>query len=205
MPKNTEVDAYIASAPEYAKPILEKLRTMVHRAHPTIVETMKWSAPHFDHKGIVLGMAAFKNHVSWGFWKAKAMRDPENLFGGEPAASSFRIEARTVKDLPAAKVFTAYVKEAVALNDNGVKASPSGNKPRKPKPAPKVPADLAGALRANRKAKATYDDFSNSHKAEYVEWITEAKRAETRAKRLATAVEWMSEGKTRHWKHREKR
>ncbi len=201
--RNTDprIDEYIDGAPDFAQPILEKLRRLVHRGFPAIQENMKWSSPTFEHKGIVFGMGAFKKHVSWGFWKAKAMRDPEGIFGGEPKASPFRIKASTVKDLPADKVFVAYVREAVELNEQGVKASPSSGKKRAPRPAPKAPADLMAALKRSKRALATYKAFSPSQKREYVEWVTEAKREATRQKRIATAVEWMVEGKPRNWKY----
>jgi uncharacterized protein YdeI (YjbR/CyaY-like superfamily) len=77
--------------------------------------------------------------------------------------------------------------------------------PRAPKArvpgAVTVPADLAAALRRNRKARASFEAFSPSHRREYIEWITEAKREETREKRLATTIEWLEEGKPRHWKY----
>ena len=200
--KNTDarVDAYIGKAPAYARPILTKLRKLAHRAHPAIEENIKWGTPTFEHKGIVMGMAAFRKHVAFGYWKAKAMRDPEKLFQGDAKASPFAIKVATVKDLPADKVLVAYTKEAVALNEAGVKMG----KP-KPRAAPTAPADLTAALKKNKKAAASFKAFSLSNKREYVEWITEAKREATREKRLAQAIEWMAEGKPRNWKYVKKR
>lgn len=203
--KNTDprIDAYIEDAPEYAQPILIKLRKLFHRAEPAIEENFKWSTPSFEFKGMVGGMAAFKKHVAFGFWKAKAMKDPEGIFQGDAKASPFALKVTAVKELPADKVIVAYIKEAVDLNKRGVKASPSSGKKKTKKPAAKVPADLAAALKLkkNKKARETFDAFSPSRKREYTEWLTEAKRDETRQKRLATAIEWMAEGKPRNWKY----
>ncbi len=198
------IDAYIEKAPDYSKPILEKLRRLIHRAHPSIKESIKWSTPTFEHKGIVTGMSAFKKHVSFGFWKAKAMRDPAGLFKGDAKQSPFAIKVSSVKELPPDKVIVAYVKEAVDLNERGVKASPSAGKKKKARAAPAAPADLMNALKRKKKALATFEGFSPSHKREYVEWIIGAKREETRRKRIATALEWMAEGKPRNWKYMKK-
>ena len=204
--KNTDprVDTHIAKAPAYAQPILTKLRKLAHRASPAIEENIKWGTPTFEHEGIVMGMAAFKKHVAFGFWKAKAMKDPQELFKGGAKASPFAIKAATVKDLPADSVIVAYTKEAVGLNEAGVKSAPN-KRNTKPRAAPKAPADLAAALEKNKKAAATFKAFSPSNKREYVEWITEAKREATRGKRLAQAIEWMAEGKPRNWKYMKKR
>ena len=196
------VDAYIEKAPDFARPILEKIRKIFHRADPRIEETVRWSAPHFDHKGMLGGMAAFKKHVSFGFWKAPLMRDPKKLFVGGGAQSSFAIKVEKLSDLPPERVLVAYVKEAVELNEKGVK-TPKKKAP--PKKAPRVPADLAAALKKNARARAAFEGFSPSHRREYVEWIEEAKRDETRAKRLKTTLEWLAEGKPRNWKYMKKR
>jgi len=197
------VDAYIEEAPAYARPILKRIRRVFHRAAPQIEEAIKWGAPHFVYEGIVGGMAAFKQHVSYGFWKAKAMQDPKGLFGGEAKASPFAIKASSTKDLPADEVLIAYVREAVALNEAGVKAGPqSGRARQKARPAPRAPADLMAALKRSKAALSTYQGFTPGRRREYVEWVLDAKRAETRSQRIATAVEWMAEGKERNWKYK---
>ena len=188
------VDAYIAKSAEFARPILKHLRAAVHAASPEIEETLKWSMPHFMYKGMLCGMAAFKQHCSFGFWKGKLVADLS-----EEAMGQFGCITK-VSDLPPKRALTAYVKKAMALNDAGVK-SPTRVKSAKPKAAVKVPDDLVAALKRNKKARATFEGFSPSHRREYVEWITEAKREETRAKRLATTLEWLAAGKSRNWKY----
>jgi len=188
------VDAYIAKSAEFARPILKHLRAAVHAASPEIEETLKWSMPHFMYKGMLCGMAAFKQHCAFGFWKGKLIADLSDEAMGQFGCIT------KVSDLPPKRALTAYVKKAMALNDAGVK-SPTRIKSAKAKAPMKVPDDLAAALKKNKKARATFEGFSPSHRREYVEWITEAKREETRAKRLATTLEWLAEGKSRNWKY----
>lgn len=197
--KNTipEVDEYIENAAEFAQPILTRLRKAFHDACPELREEIKWGIPYFCRNGLVAGMAAFQSHVSFGFWRSREMDDPEELFDRGPKASMCNVRIQSTKDIPAKKVLTAYVKQAVALDDTPKKAASKATK----KPAPKAPADLMAALKKNKKALATYEGFPPSKKRDYVDWITEAKREATREKRLAQAVEWMAEGKSRNWKY----
>lgn len=198
--KNPAVDAYIAKSADFAQPILRRVRALMHKACPQIEETIKWGVPHFEYQGVVAGMAAFKQHASLGFWKQKLMKDPARLFPAAGDSSMGGRRFRSVDELPSDAVLLRYIKAAVALNAAGVKV-PKAARPKKPPPKP--PADLAAALRKNPKAKATYDAFPPSHRREYVEWITGAKQEATRLRRLATAVEWLAQGKSRHWKYQD--
>jgi uncharacterized protein YdeI (YjbR/CyaY-like superfamily) len=201
--KNTspEVDRYIESAAPFAKPILERLRSVFHKAHPDITETIKWRFPHFEYKGIVGSMAAFKAHVGWGFWKPQLMNDPHGILEGvSPSMGGARIT--DVSQLPSEKILIEYVREAIRLNEEGIKAE-------RPKRAtsvaePEIPEELSAALKKAPKAKKAFDAFPPSHRREYVMWIAEAKQAATREKRVAQAIEWMSEGKSRNWKYERK-
>ena len=190
------VDAYIARAQPFARPILEHLRDVVHAACPEVVEEMKWRMPHFTYHGMLAGMAAFKGHCSFGFWKAKLILDQDAV--SREAMGHFG-QIRSLEDLPAKRTLAGYVRKAAKLNEAGVKA-PRAPRAKSPKPV-QVPADLATALRRNRKAREAFESFSPSHQREYIEWITEAKREETREKRLTTTIEWLEEGKPRHWKY----
>lgn len=193
--RDTRVDAYIAKAPEFAKPILTHIRAVVHDACPGVEEDLKWSTPSFIYKGILCGMAAFKQHASFGFWK-------HDLVTGSPRVEGSMGFGRLTKvsDLPAKKALAAYVRKAAALNDAGIKPvrTPTRSKPR---PPAKAPADLVAALKKNKKAQATFDAFSPSAKREYIQWITDAKSGDTRTRRLETAVPWMAERKHRNWKY----
>lgn len=196
--RDPRVDAYIKQAQPFARPILTHIRTAVHTGCPDVGETLKWGTPHFDHHGILCGMAAFKEHVRFGFWKSALLGLPGG--DGEGMAQFGRITS--IGDLPPEKRLVALVKKAARLNEAGVKA------PRPARPGPsktvQVPAYVLAALRTDDKARTAFDAFSPSHRREYVEWITEAKRPETRTRRLATMLEWVKEGKRRNWKYERK-
>ena len=194
--KDPRVDAYIEKSADFAKPVLTHLRKLVHKASPKISETVKWGMPAFEYKGIVCGIAAFKEHCTFGFWK-HSLLDYNGFSTEKTAMGSFgRITSK--KDLPSDDTIVKLVQRAVELNENGVKVA-------KPKPAAKkelvVPNYLTDALKKNKAAQKTFENFPPSCKKEYVEWITEAKTEPTREKRLATTIEWLSEGKRRNWKY----
>lgn len=195
MKTDPRIDAYIARQADFARPILEHLRAVVQGGCPDCEETLKWSMPSFMYKGKILaGMAAFKAHATFGFWSG-SMVVPK----GEERVSGMGQFGRltSLDDLPSRGELKALVKKAMTLIDEGVK--PVRDKHRK---APfTVPQDLRAAIDAMPAAAATFDGFPPSCQREYVEWVTEAKRDETRAKRLNQSVEWLAEGKKRHWKY----
>jgi uncharacterized protein YdeI (YjbR/CyaY-like superfamily) len=195
---NPEFDKYIAKSAEFARPMLVKLRKLFHQACPQVEEVMKWSFPHFDYKGPLGSMAAFKQHMSWGFWKAKLMKDPHGLLKMMENHSMGHGKVTGIAQLPSDKILLEYICEAVALNEQGVKAPAPKKKPRAELKAPDY---FMAALKTNKKALATFEAFSPSRKREYIEWIVEAKQDATRDKRLAQAIEWMAEGKPRNWKY----
>ena len=196
--QNPKVDAYIEAAPDYAKPILEKVRKLFHKACPQLEETMKWSVPHFDYKGVMAGISAHKKHVNLVFWKAPLMRDPAKLFPSASGGAMNPIRIESADAMPADKTLLAYILEAVELNEAGAKIP---TQKKAPKAELAVPEDLTAALMGNKEAKAVFQAFSPSCRREYVEWITGAKRSETRERRVAQAVEWIAEGKSRNWKY----
>lgn len=194
-----KVDQYIADAPEFARPILTRIRKLYHKACPQVEETIKWGFPVFVYKGMLGSMAAFKEHVSFGFWKGQLLDDPDGLFSDAGKTKMKMRKVADVSELPPDKVLLSFIRQAVQLNETGVK-----------KPAPRVkakkgelevPGDFRAAIGKNRKARAIFEGFSYSNKREYIEWVTEAKRAATRQKRIETAVEWLAEGKPRNWKY----
>jgi uncharacterized protein YdeI (YjbR/CyaY-like superfamily) len=193
--KDPRIDAYIERQAAFAKPILEHLRAAVHAACPEAEETLKWSMPAFTYKGEILAsMAAFKAHATFGFWRGtlvvgenERQRTAMGQFG----------RLTSLGDLPDDETLHALIRKAVELADAGVK--PVRNKTTKGDFS--VPEDLKAALSENDAARTTFAGFPPSCQREYVEWVTEAKRPETRAKRVAQAVEWMAEGKRRNWKY----
>ena len=196
--RDPRIDAYIAKSADFAQPILEHVREIVHAACPDVDETMKWSAPHFDYKGMLVTMSAFKAHCAVGFWKGKLIDGLAEFRGADDDSAGSLGKITSIKDLPSKKMLTEFIKQAMRLNDEGI----SVEKPKKAaKPEAAVPPELATALDANAKARKVFEGFPPGHRREYVQWIVEAKRDETRAKRIAQAVEWIAEGKARNWKY----
>ncbi len=202
--KEKKIDAYIAKSADFAKPILLHIRQLVNKTCPDVEEKMKWSFPHFDYKGeMMCSMAAFKQHAVFGFWKAALMKDPVLVENAKSEVAMGHLGKLTsLKDLPSDKKMTAWIKEAMMLTDKRIKL------PSKAKTTVKkelvVPDYFIKALSKNKKAKQVFENFAYSHKKEYLEWITEAKTEETRNKRMATALEWMTEGKGKNWKYQKK-
>ena len=195
MSRDPRIDAYIAKAAPFARPILEHVRARVHAVVPDVVETLKWSAPGFTLDGkILLMMAAFKQHAALNFWRGQEIR------GGDASRDAMGQFGKltSVDDLPSDRELDVLIREAATL----AKTAPAPRKTKHaPKPAPQMHPDFARALAGNAKAKAVLDGFSPSAQRDYLEWISEAKHDATRAKRIATAVEWLAEGKKRHWKY----
>ncbi len=159
---------------------------------------MKWSAPFFDYQGVLCNLAAFKEHCSFGFWKG-SMFLPKELRESEGMGNFGKL--RSLDDLPADSLLLKYIKEAARLNEEGVKRPPRPKAKERDKTELVVPPELTAALKKSPRAAEAFGKFSYSHKKEYVQWITEAKTEETRQRRVATAIEWMSEGKSRNWKY----
>ncbi|MBX3739096.1 MAG: YdeI/OmpD-associated family protein [Candidatus Didemnitutus sp.] len=193
------IDAYLAKAAPFARPILAHLRALVHRAVPDAAETIKWGMPFFTVENTPLcNFAAFKAHTAFGFWRRDITEEFEKLHAnGTAMGAAGRIAS--LADLPADKVIVTFLKQAAERTRAGLPPRPKRKiAPRRPL---RVPADLVAALKKNKTAAATWAKFSYSHRKDYVEWITEAKRPATRATRLATTLAWLAEGKTRNWKY----
>lgn len=195
MNRDPRVDAYIAARQPFAQPILIHLRELVHAHVPGAEETLKWGVPHFTLGGQNLaGMAAFKGHATFGFWR------DEDVTGSPRDTGAMGSMGRlaTLADLPDDKVMAAFITKAAALC--------SERKAKRPKPVSKaaldLPADLGAALKANGVAQAHWDAFSPGKRRDYIEWVIEAKRDETRAKRIETIVAQVAEGKDRNWKYK---
>jgi len=189
--REPRIDAYIAKAPPFAKPILEKVRERVHAVVPDIEEGMKWSVPTYLRNGkIVIGTAAFKAHAIVNFWRGQELG-----FDTQDGAMGQLGKLTSVEQLP--PQLDEMIAKAAALSDTPA--------PRKPKHPPKPPVEMhpefAEALARAPKAKAAMDGFPPSAQREYLEWVAEAKQDSTRQKRIANAIEWLSEGKRRNWKY----
>lgn len=203
MPKSKQVDAYIAKSTDFAKPILSHLRELIHKSCPEVQEVIKWGFPNFDYKGVMCNMAAFKQHCSFGFWKASMMNDPKKVLQSSDKGGMGNFDRITsLKDLPSDKVLTGFIKQAMELNEQGVKravkVTPKGSK------TIETPDYFAKALKKNKIAEEIFENFAYSHRKEYIQWFEEAKTDETRNKRITQAIEWISEGKGRNWKYEKK-
>jgi uncharacterized protein YdeI (YjbR/CyaY-like superfamily) len=193
--KDKRVDAYIAKQKPHAQPVLKKIREMVHEAAPDCEEDIKWGAPAFMQGGILLIMAGFKEYSAVNFWNGGHFI-PEDRREGAGAGNLGKIYS--VKDLPSKKEFGGWVKKAVELAGSGVNPVKRATKPKKELAMPDY---FMSAIRKNKKALATYEQFSPSAQRDYIEWITDAKGEDTRDRRVTQAVEWMAEGKPRNWKY----
>jgi uncharacterized protein YdeI (YjbR/CyaY-like superfamily) len=193
--RDRRIDAYIAKSAAFARPILQRVRDRVHAAAPEAEETIKWGAPGFTIDGkILLMMAAFKAHAALNFWRGQEIGD------GNPKAGAMgqfgRLES--ADDLPPDAELDALIREGAEL----ARTAPAPRKVKhEPKPPPLSHPEFERALKANPKAKGVLDGFPPSAQREYLEWIAEAKQDSTRTKRIATAIEWLGEGKRRMWKY----
>lgn len=202
MPTDPRVDQYIAGASPFARPILEYLRELVHQACPDTEETIKWGRPMFLHQGKILCfVAAFKAHCAFGFWDPEMGKRVEGSGAASDTSSGSFGRITGLSDLPPKRVLLSHLRDARQRIEDGAAKSPLGQRNKFPKPEAAIPEDLSAALAKDKVARQAFDGFSPSHRREYVEWITEAKRAETREKRIATTLEWLVEGKPRNWKH----
>ena len=195
--RDPRIDAYIARAAPFAQQILRHVRKLVHAGCPEVQETMKWSMPHFGYHGIMLGMAAFKEHCSIAFWKGELILGKR---AGSDGGMGHFGKITSLRDLPSDKRFIEYVRKAATLNKQDIK-KPTDLKPKSVRPELTVPEHFRAALGKNKKAAATFEGFSYTNKKEYVDWLTEAKREQTRSQRLQTAIAWLAEGKVRNWKY----
>ena len=196
------IDAYIAKAQPFAQPILKKLREIIHKACPDVTETIKWGMPSFEYMGPMCGVASFKQHCSFGFWKASLLNDPEGYLqersaqGGEGMGHLGRIT--TLKDIPPSKILIDFIKQSMKLNESGIKVIKTKSTTKKPTP---IPPAMKSMLEKNKKVNTNFNNFSPSQQREYIDWIADAKTDVTREKRLADAKKWIGENKIRNWKY----
>lgn len=200
MQKAPKIDHYILNAAPFARPVLIHLRELVHLACPDTEEKIKWGFPHFDYKGPMCSMAAFKQHCAFTFWKADLLEDPHKVLDKNRTEAMGHLgKITSLSDLPKDEFMIDLIKKAMDLNEKGIKL------PQKPKPAEKKELEIPGwfkeALKSNPAALETFERFSYSHKKEYVDWVREAKREETRLERMKKTLALLAEGKSRNWKY----
>jgi uncharacterized protein YdeI (YjbR/CyaY-like superfamily) len=197
--RDHRVDGYIAGKADFARPVLTHIRDLVHAACPDMGEAMKWGMPFFVHKGQnVCHMAAFKAHAAFGLWRGGGAATDRMAENSSAMGQFGRITG--LHDLPPDAELAMQIAGAVALIDSGCK--PSRAKREEPRPPLPLAPELLAAITANPAASAVWAGFTAGKIRDYAEWIGEAKQAATRDKRIAQAVEWIAEGKARHWKYR---
>jgi uncharacterized protein YdeI (YjbR/CyaY-like superfamily) len=201
---DSRIDDYIKRAQPFAQPILKQLRAIVHKACPDVIETIKWGFPHFSYHGILCSMASFKAHCAFGFWKYKLLKDKYGLIEkGEQTAMGVFGKITSIKDLPSEKILIEYIIQAMKLNDEDVKIVATHQ--NKINPPLIIPNEFKDALDRNKFAKIAFENFSYSHKKEYVEYITEAKQEKTRLSRIEKSIEKLAENKSHNWKYESKK
>lgn len=196
MTTDPRIDAYIEKAQPFAKPILTHLRKLVHKASPYVTETIKWGAPFFEYKGLIGGMAAFKQHCAFNFMKRQLMKDVEIFDSNNRDAKGHLGKITSLEDLPDDDVMISYLKEAIQLNEDEKKPD---KKTTAAKQEMSIPDEIKTALQQNKKASDFFAGLPPSHKKEYIVWITGAKTEATRSKRFSTMMEWLAEGRRRDW------
>lgn len=197
---NPKFDEYNAKSADFAKPIMEHLRRIIHETCPDVEEIIKWGIPHFDYHGDMMCIfAAYKNHCSFSIWKAALITNPklkENIKPGQTMGNMDKI--KSLSDLPDKETLIAYVKEAMALNENGIKiVKPKSEKPK----VIQVPDYFSEILDTYPKIKEVFESKSPSFRKDYLVWIIDAKTEATRQSRIEQALEWIAEGKGRFWKY----
>jgi uncharacterized protein YdeI (YjbR/CyaY-like superfamily) len=197
--KDPAFDRYIEKAHAFAQPILRRARELVHASRDDVEEALKWGHPSFLVGGkIICGMAAFKEHCVFGFWHQSVNEEIRGESAAVRAALLDRGCLTRADQLPSAKIVAKYVQRSIEAY---AASKPAIKRDTTKKPEPKTPADLVAALKKHKQAAQHWQDFSPSKRREYAEWLESAKKAETRAQRLATALEWIGEGKGRNWKY----
>lgn len=202
MPTNPAINTYIANAQPFAQPILIHIRKLVHQACPNVEEKIKWGMPFFDYKGSMCNLAAFKQHCSFGFWKASLMSDRMLVETAKSEVAMGHLgKITSVEDLPSDKKIIAYIEEAMLLNEEGkrvVKVTATAAT------SYVVPDYIVAAIKENENAFATFEAFAPSHRKEYAQWIDEAKTEATKDKRLAETINLLLKGKPRNWQYMDK-
>jgi uncharacterized protein YdeI (YjbR/CyaY-like superfamily) len=201
-PMDRRVDAYIEKAAPFAQPVLMHLRKLMHQACPRVKESVKWGMPFFIQQGVIIcHMAAFKQHCAFGFWgpQMKKALKRDGLHSSDAMGVLGRITS--LRDLPPDKELLAYMRHASELVESGERQKSIERPRRKAKGDVRIPVELTAALKKNKLATKAFSEFSPSCRPEYATWIAEAKRPETKEKRVAQAVEWIAKGRSRNWKY----
>lgn len=199
MPTDSIITEYIDSKAAFAQEIMQHLRTIIHQASPALTESIKWRAPCFESNGLVCAMAGFKKHVNLSFFKGKLIDDKHHIFPCSDNNELASLTFSSLDEVPDASILIDYIQQAIALNQ--VPNTKKKSKIKKQKADLIIPDDLREALGKSPIAQEVFSEFSYTKQKDYIEWLTSAKRESTRRSRLVTAIEWITEGKSRNWKY----
>ena len=186
--KSENVTTYIENAASFAQPILSKIREIVHQACPEIEENLKWSFPHFNYRGkIICSMAAFKQHCAFTFWLAAQLKDQDKILQrGESQKSMGHLgKLQSPDQIPDQNILINYIHEAINLSQ----AESRVVRKLTDRTEIKIPVELEAALKKNKEVYRKFDQLPYSHRREYVNYITEAKKADTRERRITKTIE----------------
>lgn len=188
------ITAYIEKATPEFKEVMIALRSVLNNPNFDIKEDWKWGAPNFNNEGMICWLAHFRNHVGMNFFKGTLIKDKYNLFTHYREEKGNRqLKFSDINQIIPEQI-EYYIEEAIKLNQENIKVV-------KKEIDTSLPLDLETELNNNPKAKMFFESLAPSYKRDYIEWIEEAKREATRTKRLATTMEWLSEGKKKNWKY----
>ncbi|HEY1045638.1 MAG TPA: YdeI/OmpD-associated family protein [Bacteroidia bacterium] len=201
MKSSAAVDQYILKAQDFAQPILEHLRFLVHQTCPQVEETIKWGFPNFEYNGKILcHMAAFKAHCTFGFWNAKDIDDNGILEKVGKTAMGQLGKIKSLNDIPDSETMYQLINSAML----GIENHQPQKKVKSPKAPLEIPDYFVSILKKDKHLHEAFNTFSTSQQREYIDWFEDAKTEATREKRIATALEWIAEGKSRNWKYARK-
>ncbi|MFM1947563.1 MAG: hypothetical protein RL207_1846 [Bacteroidota bacterium] len=201
MIQDSRVDAFIEKSADFARPILQEMRSIIQEAHPELEETWKWSFPNYTFNGkIICSFSAFKNHCSFGFWLGAQMSDPHHILEqvGKTAMGSLG-KITTVSQLPERELLITYILHAIELSEKGVTVQKKSQAIDKPE---QTSLDFPEFFLNAQKEGASFDRLSPSQRKEYVTWIFDSKTSETKNKRTKIMLENLRDGKSLHWKYK---
>ncbi|MCW3104718.1 MAG: hypothetical protein JWO09_3158 [Bacteroidetes bacterium] len=179
------IDEGISQAEPKAQAICKKLRAIIFKAEPDIIEDWKWG-PNYYKDGMVCGFWYFKTHVSFVFFQGALLKDKKKvLLKNEGNLHNRHIKFTDLKQIDE-KLLIEYITEAVINNEKGLKITEAKDK------TVVIPDDFKKLLSKNKLLK-NFEEMSYSKRKDYVGWINGAKQAETRERRITQALEKIKE------------
>ncbi|MGJ8745054.1 YdeI/OmpD-associated family protein [Polaribacter sp.] len=180
---NLKIEEYISKKEKWRKELL--LLRSVFNDLP-VEETIKWGAPTYTFNGKnIVSLAAFKSYCGLWFFQGALLKDKSKVFinaqeNKTKAMLQWRFYSSEEIDI---NLIKEYVLESIENSKKGKEIKPDRSKKELV-----VPIELASELSKNKKLKENFDSFSNSRKIEFANYIAEAKKAETRLRRMEKII-----------------